>query len=144
MPRGRHHHKNSTNSSHHGWEGLPLCWWLSTGGFTMGMSKLLRSASGVTSLTSAILASVDWISLHSASPIEWISTPSTANWTTFPGPDLESHKQALSTSSSDKSTCFVIEGVSSAPEHDSDLSSRTCLVLPCCLIRKRNVLFSNF
>lgn len=85
---------------------------------TTVMSKLLSSFSGEISRTSAILALDDRKLAHSTSPIEWISTPSSASWTAVPsetGTDPESLKQALSTSS--------------VTEHDSDLSSQICFGL---------------
>ena len=120
-----------------GWVAPPCIWSLTGGGFTTGISKLPPSASGETSRTSAIRASDCWKLPHSASPIGRMSTPSTASWTSVLSletrTDLESLTQALSTSSSDASTCFVKGGELSAPEHDSDLSSHTCFVLLCSL-----------
>lgn len=126
------------------WKEFDPCswWWLIPGWLTTGISKLLPSVSGVaTSLTSDILASVAWISLHSLSPTGWmLFTWSVAMWTTFSagiGFALETLRHALSTFSSVGSTCFV-------SEHDSVFST-TWVASMCCLltIKKINYAMSN-
>lgn len=102
------------------WWKEPWSWWPLRGKFTTGISRvLLPSASDPTSLTSAIVASVVWISLHSLS--------------VGAGVAFETLRHALSTFSWDGSTCFVIGESPPKLEHDSIFSAKTCRASTCCL-----------